>query len=160
MGNGQSHHGGPGDLRKAIIDLDRPIGALAGWRDYGFNDSCSWYETAGWVHRGYPSEDPYEGNIMYENGGSFDTCWSSYPLDLHYAAFDNPSWGGQSGSGSVRDGAVWAILRGSDRETVTDAALIPFRSHAQPRHTGTIQTHVESGSDPPAGREHCRCREY
>lgn len=108
----------------AVIDLDRPIGALVGWRNYGYNDDCDWYYGGGWVHRGYPAEEPYDGESMFENGGSFDTCWSSYPLDLHLAAFDNPSWGGHSGSGSVRDGTVWAILRGSDRETATDAALI------------------------------------
>jgi V8-like Glu-specific endopeptidase len=108
----------------AIIDLDRPIGALVGWRDYGYNDDCDWYYGGGWVHRGYPAENPYDGNTMYENGGSFDSCYSDYPLDLHAVFFDNPSWGGHSGSGSVRDGVVWAILRGSDRETSTDAALI------------------------------------
>ncbi len=108
----------------AVIDLDRPIGALVGWRDYGYNDDCDWYYEGDWLHRGYPSEEPYDGQSMFENGGSFDTCWSDYTLDLHGAWFDNPSWGGQSGSGSVRDGVVWAILRGSDRETSTDAALL------------------------------------
>ncbi len=108
----------------AILDLDRPIGALVGWRSYGCQDDCDWYYGGGWVHRAYPAEDPYDGLIMFENGGSFDHCWSSYTLDWHLAAFDNPSWGGSSGVGSVRDGVVWAILRGSDRETSSDAALI------------------------------------
>jgi FlgD Ig-like domain/Trypsin len=108
----------------AILDLDRPIGALVGWRSYGYNDDCDWYYGGGWVHRAYPQEPPYDGESMFENGGSFDECWSSYELDLHAVFWDNPTWGGASGCGGVRDGVVWAIFRGSDREDSSDSALL------------------------------------
>ncbi|MBU1073788.1 trypsin-like serine protease, partial [bacterium] len=109
----------------AILDLDRPIGALTGWRGYGYNDDCDWYYGGGWVHRSYPSEgDFFDGQKMYENAGSFDDCWSDYPLDLHIAYFNNASWGGSSGCGAVRDNVVYAIFRGSDRETISEDCLI------------------------------------
>ena len=108
----------------AVLDLDRPIGALVGWRGYGYANDCDWYYEGGWMHWAYPQEDPYDGQSMFENAGNFDTCWSSYELDLHLAEWDNPTWGGASGCGGVRDNVVWAIFRGSDRETSSQSSLI------------------------------------
>ena len=108
----------------AVIRLERPIGALVGWWGYGTDDNCDSYTGGVWTHRGYPGEELSNGRVMYENSGHFDDCWSDYGSDWHLAVFDSPSWGGSSGSGSMYGEVVWAILRGSDRETFTDASLI------------------------------------
>jgi len=108
----------------AILVLDRPLGALVGWRGYGYNDDCDWYYGGSWTHHAYPQESPYDGESMYANAGTFDDCWSDYGLDLHIAYWDNPTWGGASGCGGVRDNAVFAIFRGSDRVEISESALI------------------------------------
>jgi hypothetical protein len=96
-----------------VIQLQRPIGALVGWRGYSFNENCSWYENGGgWVHRSYPGDDFSNGRRMYENGGDFDWCLSDDTLDLHMVWFQNQSYRGCSGTGAVYDNVVYAVLRG------------------------------------------------
>lgn len=94
-----------------IIDLNRPVGALTGWRGYGWFGSCGSFTSGSWEHNGYPSASPYNGQFMYRNTGDFDSCeeilgtWTGNEV-----RFNNQSWGGQSGSGAVRDDVVRAVL--------------------------------------------------
>lgn len=93
------------DWDVAVIDLDRPVGALTGWRGFGSDPNCSWYEAGLWEIFGYPAEDPYDGQRMYVQNGVYDGCESSG----NEVYFDRPNFGGSSGGGSVKNGAVYAL---------------------------------------------------
>ncbi len=102
-----------------LVTLDRPIGALTGWWGYGYG-GCGWFEEGSWHHAGWPAENPYDGELMYENYGLFDTCSSS----SHKASFTSPSFGGHSGSGAEREGAVYAVISTSDRTSSTTDCMV------------------------------------
>jgi V8-like Glu-specific endopeptidase len=106
----------------AVITLDRPLGALAGWAGYGYNTDYDYYTGGTWRHEGYPAEDPFDGENLFENAGTFDES----PVDGwdYRLGFFAPSWGGSSGSGAVRDGVVFGVLSGSDRATHTEDVIL------------------------------------
>jgi len=93
------------DWDLAVVDLDRPVGALTGWRGYGSDPNCSWYEAGLWEIFGYPGEDGFDGEQMYVQNGVYDGCESVG----HEVYFDRPNFGGTSGGGSVKNGAVYAL---------------------------------------------------
>lgn len=77
----------------AVIELDRPIGALTSWFGYGYSSDCSFYEANTFYAGSYPI-DGHTGNDMYWRSGSFDYCPNSYEL-----RFWRLGYGGESGSG-------------------------------------------------------------
>ncbi|MCG8461915.1 MAG: trypsin-like serine protease, partial [Holophagales bacterium] len=87
-----------------IIDLDRPVGALTGWHGYGWYGNCSSFTgNSDYRHAGYPAASPYNGQLLYTNAGSYDSCESVGGVWYgNEVRFQNQSWGGQSGSGSYR----------------------------------------------------------
>lgn len=99
-----------------VIRLDRPLGAIVGWQGYGYDESCSYWTQSGWAHRGYPAENPFDGELMYTHGGSYDDC---YLGPFNTVGFDLASFGGTSGSGSLRSSVVRGVLTASDRESFT-----------------------------------------
>lgn len=93
----------------AIIDLDRPVGALTGWRAFGHNPDFAWYETGTWWRFSYPGSDfydnpVYDGQQMYLNVGTYDFD------DDPRIGYDRDMYKGTSGSGAVRDNAVYAVV--------------------------------------------------
>ena len=95
-----------------VIRLNRPIGALTGWRGYGYATYCSWFTTYSWQVYGYPANSPYNGRYMYTGAGDFDWCSGNQ------AGFNKRSYGGQSGSGHVKNGRVYAVLsNGTNTQT-------------------------------------------
>ncbi len=115
----------------AVITLDRPIGALTGWWGYGYNTDHDYYTSGTWTHAGYPAEDPFNGNILYENFGTYDES----PVDGwdYRIGYFAPTWGGTSGAGTIRDGAAFGVFSGSNRKDHTeDVILTPTKfSHIQ-----------------------------
>ncbi len=110
----------------AVITLDRPIGALTGWWGYGYNTDYGFYTGGTWRHEGYPAEDPYDGESMYENAGTFDES----PIDGwdNRLGFFAPSWGGASGSGAEKNGVVYGVMSGSNRiDHTEDVILTPTK---------------------------------
>ncbi|MCB1184429.1 trypsin-like serine protease [bacterium] len=97
----------------ALITLDRPLGALAGWQGYGYDTEANFWYGSGWTITGYPAESPYDGQTQWTTSGSFDVYYGNQ------IQFDQPSWGGASGSGAVNGGAAYGVLTASDRETNT-----------------------------------------
>ena len=86
----------------AIIRLDRPVGALAGWRAYGYNNDDSWWYDATWYNQSYPGgRDGYDGTTMYHRSGTFASVFE------HQAHFYGAGYGGQWGSG------VYAFVNGT-----------------------------------------------
>jgi V8-like Glu-specific endopeptidase len=98
----------------AIIELDRPVGALAGWLGYGvsYHNAADQYQTFG-----YPG-DPYSGQLMYERQGTFD-----YAI-VHIKGHPNYSFGGQSGSSSM------------DEDYYTYSCLSHGTNYPDPPNTG------------------------
>jgi V8-like Glu-specific endopeptidase len=100
----------------AVIDLDRPIGALTGWHGYGYNNNPSFYTGNTFYNPGYPAESPYNGEFMYLWYGTFD--YTESILGIWYGnevGFYKRAYGGQSGSGAYYiDGSgnryVYAVL--------------------------------------------------
>jgi hypothetical protein len=92
------------DYDVGVIDLDRPVGALTGWRGYGNQTNCSDYYTSGtWKHIGYPGEE-LDGENMYQQWGDYDDACGDV------IGYDRSVLKGQSGSGGIRDDAVWAVI--------------------------------------------------
>ncbi|MBU1071747.1 trypsin-like serine protease, partial [bacterium] len=105
------------DWDVAIIDLQWPIGAIAGWRGFGSDPNCDWYTTGSWTHYGYPGEDPYDGQTMYFQYGTYDGC-ESVGNEVY---FDRDMYKGQSGGGAVRDGGgVYAVRSNSTLVDIDD----------------------------------------
>ncbi|NLE39587.1 MAG: trypsin-like serine protease, partial [Pirellulaceae bacterium] len=116
----------------AVIDLDRPIGALTSWYGYGYNSSSFFYTGNTFHNAGYPAASPYNGRYMYYQYGDFD----------YFIPFTNrvgiwrEAFGGQSGSGAYHssDGSrtVYAVLsNGNDSATnfirLTDSKFYDIR---------------------------------
>ena len=59
----------------AVIYLDRPIGAITGWRGYGYNNSCDFYTSGAWIHNTYPHEGNLDGWQMYQRAGFLTPVW-------------------------------------------------------------------------------------
>lgn len=115
----------------AVITLDRPIGALTGWWGYGYNTDYDYYSSGTWTHAGYPSEDPFDGQILYENFGTYDeTPTPGWDYRIGYFM---PTWGGTSGAGTIRDGMAFGVFSGSNRiDHTEDVILTPTKySHIQ-----------------------------
>ena len=134
-----------------LIDLERPVGALAGWLGYGWNSSCSFYTGSTFRHIGYPAEAPYSGEFMYTNSGSYDGCetiaglW--YGNEVYFNSF---SYRGQSGSGSHAPSGscpscyVYAILSNRNSSTTRDTLLVEDKY----TYTGTA-----IAADTPSSRD-------
>jgi V8-like Glu-specific endopeptidase len=88
----------------AMIELDRPVGALTGWYGYGYNNTDTFF-TGGNTFRstGYPVESPYDGELMYTWSGTFDRVETYGLIHTDY------SYGGQSGSGVYRDDSNYIV---------------------------------------------------
>jgi hypothetical protein len=82
----------PGTSRDyAIIKLDRPLGALAGWSGYGYNNSDSYFLNNAFYSTCYPSQTPYSGDYMYNWKGHFNSVGTDYLLSTRIGS------GGMSG---------------------------------------------------------------
>jgi len=105
----------------AVIDLDRPIGVFTGWRGFGYDTDCGWFDSGYWKHFAYFGVAPYDSGQMYQNWGDFDDCdW--FP-GYNFVGWDAPSGGGSSGCGAIRDGAVYAVHQGSSPDHSTDVMI-------------------------------------
>jgi V8-like Glu-specific endopeptidase len=116
----------------AMIELNRPLGALTGWYGYGYNNDDSFF-TGGNIFRstGYPAESPYDGEEMYTWAGTFDRTETYGFIHTNY------SFGGQSGSGVYRD----------DSNRIVYGAL----SHGHDAIPETVYTRITSASFPTFG---------
>lgn len=110
----------PSDI--GLIQLDRPIGALAGWIGYGSLSNSTLTSTNSVFHNlSYPADTPYDGEQMYWKSGYFDDATTS--PDIVYN--NNGGYGGQSGSSIYYKDAndtryVTAILtHGDNNKTLT-----------------------------------------
>ena len=85
----------------AIIELDRPIGALTSWHGYGYNNDPSFYRNNVFHNAGYPADFPFDGQSMYYWSGTFDVMDYSDSLGIwtgNEVGITRSSYGGQSGS--------------------------------------------------------------
>ncbi len=99
---------GDRDADVGVIDLDRPIGALAGWRGVGTTSDFGYYQAGAWAHYTYPradvnNVDVYTGEFMYANYGTFDV--EDDPL----VGFQREMYKSSSGGGAIRDNVAWAV---------------------------------------------------
>ena len=111
-----------------LIALDRPVGALAGWLGFGFENNCYFFTTEDFVHNGYPAESPYNGERMYTQGGNYDGCQFNmggwYGEQLSYARY---LYGGQSGTGSANDDYVLAVVSNGNLYISNDVRINPTK---------------------------------
>lgn len=82
------------DYDLGFIQLDRPVGVLAGWLGYGYNSNNTFYSGRTFNNPGYPAESPYNGRFLYYWSGTYDN------IGTYQFRHNNLSFGGQSGSGS------------------------------------------------------------
>ena len=78
----------------AVVELTRPVGSLAGWCGFGYNNSNAYFTGNTFHNYSYPGESPYDGETMYYRNGNYD---APQQFILYH---NNYSWGGQSGSGA------------------------------------------------------------
>lgn len=110
----------------AVITLDRPIGGLTGWAGYGYDTDYDWYTGGTWRHAGYPAEDPFDGETLYRNAGTYDES----PVDGwdYRIGYFAPTWGGTSGAGALRDEVAYGVFSGSNRiDHTEDVILTPTK---------------------------------
>ena len=89
----------------AYVELARPVGALSGWRAFGFHNACSWFTSGPWTKYLYPGSGGFDGSKMYTLEGDYDGC-EDYGNEVWA---DKPGRRGSSGGGAVKDGVVWAV---------------------------------------------------
>ncbi|MCU7836959.1 MAG: trypsin-like serine protease [gamma proteobacterium symbiont of Taylorina sp.] len=107
-----------GDL--AVIELDRPVGGLAGWMALGSSNFCSSLTGKQYTSAGFPGNDPsytfcstYSGQQMVKLSGTFNACADGM------AHFPVVTCGGQSGSGfwETDTNTVRTVLSNGDATT-------------------------------------------
>ena len=89
------------DFDIAIVELDRPLGAIVGWFGYGWNSSNSFYSGRTMNNPGYPAASPFNGQELQFRFGTYD----SIQTERFEFGVTNPGQlpngtGGHSGSGS------------------------------------------------------------
>ena len=82
------------DYDMGAIELDRPVGALAGWLGFGYNSDNNFFYSNTFHNPGYPAETPYTGLYQYYWYGTYDDVLNEQ------VDFSSYCYGGQSGSGS------------------------------------------------------------
>ncbi len=114
------------DYDLALIDLDRPIGAITGWRSLGYSNAFSWFEGGSWARYSYPGKNMndvpvYDGEHMYQHFGTFD-----FDEDLQIG-YDRDAYKGMSGSGAIREEGAYAVVShgqlGDDFEYAWDTRI-------------------------------------
>jgi len=90
-------HGEDHDYDIAWVKLDRPVGFLTGWFNFGYENDDSYFKNSNFYNPGYPAEAPYDGKYMYKWGGSFD--FKFFQSEKYSMGQDRVGYGGQSGSG-------------------------------------------------------------
>ena len=78
----------------AVIELDRPIGALTGWYGYTYNTNDNFYLTNTFRNAAYPAPPPFDRVRLAYRYGPFD----SLNANILYE-HDTTSFGGMSGGG-------------------------------------------------------------
>jgi V8-like Glu-specific endopeptidase len=70
---------GPKDL--GIIKLDRPLGAIAGWNGYGYNNSDAFFTSSNiFFNPNYPCTGLYNGEYLYNWKGVFNSAYVEYVI--------------------------------------------------------------------------------
>lgn len=92
----------------AVLTLDRPIGALTGWRGFGSTTDWDFFDDPTWDMWAYPGTDfdenvDFGGNEMFRQTGDYD--YDDAPM---YGS-NRPSFHGTSGGGAIKNGAVWGV---------------------------------------------------
>ena len=112
-----------------VAVLDRPIGALTGWRSFGYTDNCPYFTTGDWQHPGYPATGVSNTQVMYNQTGAFDHCYRPFQasggrwFDTE-VSFNRQSYGGQSGTGAVSpSGIVYGVLSNGNSTLTNDIRL-------------------------------------
>lgn len=155
----------------AIITLDRPVGAAAGWHGYGYATDCDYWTEASWRMTGYPlglyepTGEVFFGTRMVTRIGGFDEC-SGLPEQVY---FDALSLIGMSGAGLFRSDAIFGVHSGTFQEPVSlehlksrSARLTPFKfeniadiiDSARPSTFDLAVVHYELPQEQVFGREH------
>lgn len=78
----------------AVVELDRPVGALTGWFPYDYNADNNWFFTNTFHSLGYPGGSPFDGIRLIHRTGPFDSA----SVNILYE-HDTTSYGGMSGGG-------------------------------------------------------------
>lgn len=82
----------------AIVELDRPIGAITGWQGFGYNSSNAFFLNNTFHNAGYPAEDPfYDGLLQYYWYGDFDS-YDPIFTGPHRIYHNKRGYSGMSGS--------------------------------------------------------------
>lgn len=134
------------DYDIGVIDGDRTVGALSGWYGYGYNDSCSFFQTNTFRTPGYPAESPYDGSRMYTRSGTFDSCDYLLTWYGNEVRFNARSYQGQSGSSQVLSSSnvAYAVLS-NGTASWTDSPRIISSEFASIQ--GFISADVPSSAD-------------
>ncbi len=109
------------------IRLERPIGALTGWRGYGASDRCAFFTAGAFGYLSYPAApaSPFNGENMVEDVSTFGGCERN-PDGTWYGNevwSERSSYGGESGAGATESGVVWAVLSNGKFGRTWDARL-------------------------------------
>lgn len=82
----------------AVLRLDRPLGAVTGWMNFGSRTDTDFFKQHTFDNPGYPASSSFDGQWLYNWSGSFDFSYGQYLL-YH----NNRAYAGQSGSGAFFD---------------------------------------------------------
>jgi len=112
------------DYDMSLISLDRPIGALTGWLGYGYHNDPNFFLAGSFIHNSYPGESPYDGEREYTQSGYYDSLQVSGGVFAgDQLTFNLRSYGGQSGSGAVKNDIVYASLSNGNSISTNDVRI-------------------------------------
>jgi hypothetical protein len=110
----------------AIIELDRPIGALAGYLSYAAVTDPYYFLTKTFYTRGYPGEGDYDGRLMYEMRGTFDGGEFSCNTNF-FAGVTSCDWWTQYGTVYDEGQRLYKVFSGSGVYFITSTGGIKKR---------------------------------
>lgn len=91
------------------FQIDRPLGARVGWFGYGYEPANSFFTSNNFDSPGYPSEQGYNGELLYNRRGKFDTVVTDFLYHNTYKNYGAYS-SGSPAFGTAKDGSPERIF--------------------------------------------------
>ncbi len=126
------------DSDVGLITLDRPVGAIVGWRAFGYASDWDFFDDGAWFNYAYPGPNPlgpaYDGERMYLHVGDYDYD------DGDEIGFDRLSYNGTSGSSATKNSVVYAIRSHFRPDDTVNGQVVSYDTYDTRLDSGKFNT--------------------